>query len=55
MPTDHGSRRLRSTQNEHRKTLVTGPLSLVSKTGQRWERDSTWVSWRKPERSRVPL
>jgi hypothetical protein len=32
MPTDHGSRRLRMTQNERRKTLVTGPLKPASKT-----------------------
>src|SRR5882757_5667029 len=32
MPTDHGSRRLRMTQNRRRVTPVTGPLKPASKT-----------------------
>jgi len=32
MPTDHGSRRLRISQNERRETLVTGPLKPASNT-----------------------
>jgi hypothetical protein len=38
VPTDHGSSRLRKTQNGHLTMSVTGPLNLY---GQRWEWDST--------------
>ena len=52
MPTDHGLRRLRKPQNEYPEVSVTGPLS---RSGQRWEWDSTCCPWRTPGRSCVPV